>query len=112
MALLDRFRRSRSIDVAEAARLLAAGEIVLVDVRELAEWKAGRARGARHLPLSGLGRRLDSLGHGGKPVAFMCRSGHRSALACRTARRHGLDPIDVRGGLAAWQRAGLPVTKR
>ncbi|MEZ5100716.1 MAG: rhodanese-like domain-containing protein [Thermoleophilia bacterium] len=112
MGVLDLFRRSRSIDVAEAARMLAAGEIVLVDVREAAEWKAGRARGAKHAPLSGLGRRLDALTAPGKPVAFMCRSGHRSALACRTARRHGIDAINVRGGLAAWQQAGLPVTRR
>lgn len=111
MGFLDRFRRSDSIDVTEAARLLAAGQIVLVDVRESAEWKAGRARGAKHVPLSGLGRRLDGLARDGTPVAFMCRSGHRSALACRTARRHGLEAIDVRGGLAAWQRAGLPVTR-
>lgn len=112
MGILARFRRSRTIDVAEAARLLAVGEILLVDVREPVEWKAGRARGARHLPLSSFGRRLDALALEGKPVAFMCRSGHRSALACRTARRHGIETINVRGGLAAWQRAGLPVTNR
>lgn len=100
-----------SIDVTEASRRHDAGEIVLIDVREATEVRGGSPRGARHVPLSRIGGRLDALSSGQRPVAFICRSGHRSAAACALARRHGIEAIDVRGGFGAWQRAGLPVSK-
>ncbi len=111
MSLRDLFQRGGSIDVAEAARLLGTGDLVLVDVRESAEWRTGRAPGARHVPLSGLARSVDVLAREEKQVAFICRSGHRSGAACAAARSRGLDAVNVRGGMIAWQRAGLAVTK-
>jgi len=111
MSLRDLFHRGTSIDVAEAARLLDTGELMLVDVREGAEWRAGRAPGARHVPLSGIPRAVDALIREERQVAFICRSGHRSGVACAAARSRGLDAVNVRGGMIAWQRAGLAVTK-
>jgi len=105
------FGRGESIDVAEAHRRLLAGELVLVDVREKAEWRGGRAPRARHVPLTTLPRQIGTLTTAATPVAFICRSGHRSAAACATARSHGIAAINVHGGMAAWQRAGLPVVK-
>jgi rhodanese-related sulfurtransferase len=106
------FQRGDAIDVAEAARRLDAGEIVLVDVRERVEWRAGRAPLARHVPLARIPREADALARHGKPVAFICRSGHRSAAACAAARSHGIAALNVRGGMVAWQRAGLPLEPR
>ena len=76
-----------------------------------AECRAGRAPGARHVPLSGLGRSVDVLAREEKRVAFICRSGHRSGAACAAVRSRGLEAVNVRGGMIAWQRAGLTVTK-
>lgn len=109
--MLSLFRRSAVIDATEAARRLAAGEIVLVDVRETAEWRSGHAHGARHVPLSRLGKHLEELAAIGMPVAFVCRSGHRSTAACAAARRNRIEVVNVRGGMSAWLRAGLPVTR-
>ena len=111
MSLRDLFHRAGSIDVAEAARLVDSGELVLIDVRESAEWRAGRAPGARHVPLSGLARSVDAIAREETQVAFICRSGHRSGAACAAARSRGLDAVNVPGGMIAWQRAGLSVTK-
>ena len=108
--LRNLFSRPDSIDVAEAARRLDLGEIVLVDVREPGEWRTGRARGAQHVPLATIPPKLKTLAAHGKPVAFICRSGARSAAACAAARDHGIAALNVHGGMGAWQRAGLPVT--
>jgi rhodanese-related sulfurtransferase len=104
------FGRPDSIDVGEAARRLDLGEIVLVDVREPGEWRSGRAHGATHVPLSTIPHTLRALASHGKPVAFICRSGARSAAACAAARDHGIQALNVHGGMGAWQSAGLPVT--
>jgi rhodanese-related sulfurtransferase len=45
-------------------------------------------------------------------IVTVCRSGHRSALAARTLSRAGHDVLNLKGGLNAWSRAGLPLTTR
>ncbi len=70
---------------------------------------AGRARaGARHIPLSRLpGRMKDQPAH--RTVVTVCRPGHRSADAAAMLARNGREVINLRGGMHAWARAGLPV---
>ena len=101
-----------AIDVVEAERRASAGEVVLIDVREKSEWKSGHAPMARHMPLGGIDdRALHELKKKGKTVAFICRSGSRSNTACGKARRAGVEAINVKGGMNAWSRAGLPVKR-
>ena len=94
---------------------VAAREVLLVDVREDEEWQAGRAPDAVHVPLAGVEGRLDEIGEraAGRPVAFICRTGRRSAEAAQTAVDGGLDGvINVDGGMEAWAQAGLPLRPR
>jgi rhodanese-related sulfurtransferase len=102
------FRRSNSLTPAEAAAAMRRGDLQLVDVRQQAELSQGRIAGARHIPLSQLASRLGELDRG-RRVAFLCHSGARSALATRKAMKAGLDAANVRGGVMAWSRAGLPL---
>lgn len=108
--MFDRFKRN-TIDVGEALAGQRAGRLELVDVREDAERAQGFAPGSRHLPLS---RLRDGLGElpVDRPVAFICRSGHRSAMAASAARRAGLDARNVAGGMAEWERRDLETTRR
>ena len=100
-----------AIDVQEAHRRAAAGEVVLVDVREHGEWAGGHAPMARHIPLGNVGTSLADLGRQGKPIAFICQSGGRSGSACKAAGRAGVSALNVKGGMGAWTRAGLPVQR-
>lgn len=93
----------------DAARRLADGRAVLIDIREPDEFARRRVRGALSRPLS----TLEDLGLGladAREVIFTCRSGMRTGangarLAAACARpAHVLD-----GGLDAWTSAGLPV---
>jgi rhodanese-related sulfurtransferase len=103
------FRRSKSMTPAEAANAMAGGELQLVDVRESRELAEVRIDGATHIPLGQLKARLGELDHD-RPVAFLCASGHRSAIATRAASKSGLDATNVQGGLKDWTRAGLPLS--
>jgi rhodanese-related sulfurtransferase len=105
------FRRSKSLAPTEAAAALERGDLQLVDVRETGELAEVRVEGAKHIPLAALPARLSEL-DSARPVAFLCRSGSRSALATRAATRAGLDAANVRGGVIAWSRAGLPLTSK
>ena len=102
------FHRSKTVTPSGAAAALARGELQLVDVREAGEVAEARVDGAKHIPLRTLPARLGELDPS-LPVAFLCRSGSRSASATRVAARAGLDAANVRGGVIAWSRAGLPL---
>jgi hydroxyacylglutathione hydrolase len=48
---------------------------------------------------------------GREPLAIVCGSGYRSTVAASVLERAGFtDFINMTGGMAAWTRAGLPVT--
>jgi rhodanese-related sulfurtransferase len=106
--LLNRLFPHRPKATAEQALDLQRKGAVLLDVRQDAEWRAGHAPGAWHIPLSRI--------HGGlaglpprRTVVTICRSGHRSALAAALLARDGREVASLAGGMRAWARAGLPV---
>jgi rhodanese-related sulfurtransferase len=94
-------------DVADGLR---RGELTVVDVREPAELRAGRIKGALNIPLGQLDRRMTELQDGGT-VAFVCQSGARSGRAARAAAKAGVEAVNVRGGVLGWARAGLPLAR-
>lgn len=94
------------VSVQQAADAAAAGEVLLVDVREDDEWTAGHAPGALHVPLSAL---ADAVLPTGRPVVAVCRSGNRSGVAAAWLAQAGVDVANMAGGMQAWAAAGLPV---
>ena len=99
---------------ADAARLVAAGHAVLVDVREPAEWAAtGVAAPAVLLAKSDFdGARKEwqpfLAQHRGDTLILYCRSGHRAGLVAAALAAQGFHVANA-GCFAAWQDAGLPV---
>jgi len=81
-----------------------------VDVRDPFEVEHGRIPGVTHIPLGELGFYLDHF-RGQDRVYISCRSGVRSMSAIRTLQRLGVcsDPVNVEGGILAWQALGLPI---
>ena len=83
--------------------------VTVLDVREPAEWRAGHIDGSVHIPLAQLGQRLGELDPA-VPLVAVCRSGQRSAQVTAALVRNGYDATNLRGGLKAWARAGLPLS--
>jgi rhodanese-related sulfurtransferase len=103
-------RRIESIAPRHASDRFFTGEIVIVDVRTTSEYAQVRVPGAIHIPLPDVRSRLGEL-RGDRPVAFLCRSGHRSALAARRAAKERTGVLNVAGGMNAWLAADLPVAR-
>lgn len=97
---------------ADLRRRLDAGDALqLVDVREAAEFAAGRLAGARLIPQGQLGRRARELDRN-RPVVLLCRSGKRSVEASKTLAAMGFaDVACLDGGLTAWESADLPTER-
>jgi len=89
-----------------AVRLLAQGA-ALIDVRELEEWRVGRAPEAVHVPLGELALRLNELPTDRKLI-MVCRSGGRSGTAAAALSRRDCPPSTSPGGC----RRGRPHRSR
>lgn len=81
----------------------------MVDVREARELADGRIAGSRHIPLGNLRSHAEEL-LAQPDVIFVCRSGHRSAMATAALALAGHpNTYNLSGGMIAWKEHNLPV---
>ena len=92
--------------ITDMAGAIRNGDVTLVDVRAKTEWDEGRIPGAMHLMLGYLPDRWKEIPNG-KPIAFQCGSGNRSAIAASILQAKGLEVLNLDGGIDAWRAAGL-----
>jgi rhodanese-related sulfurtransferase len=104
------------ITPAEAAKRVADGKAVLVDVREASEWaETGVAAPATLLAKSDFdGAQKDWKPflekNAGKEVILYCRSGNRSGKVAAALAEKGVKTANA-GAFADWEKAGLPTRK-
>jgi rhodanese-related sulfurtransferase/DNA-binding HxlR family transcriptional regulator len=98
------------VSTAELEERLARGDVVVLDVRPEAEFRAGHIAGARSAPLSTLERLVPELPRRGEIVAY-CRGPYcvYADHAVRLLRGRGLRARRLDVGYPEWRRAGLPV---
>jgi rhodanese-related sulfurtransferase len=101
------------VSTVEATQLINRQDALVLDVRSAEEYAKGHILGAKNLPLADLERRSAELDkHKAKPVIVHCENGNRSTSALALLRKHGFaSVVNLAGGYAAWQQAGLPVEK-
>jgi len=94
----------------ELARRLRDGDVVVLDVRPEAEYRAGHVAGAVSLPVAELTRRLRDLPKDRMVVAY-CRGPYcvYADDAVRVLIRRGYHAVRLEDGYPEWARGGLPV---
>lgn len=111
--LLRRTSGGPYVDTLQATQMINRQDALLLDVREAAEWAAGRVLGARHIPATQLEARAAELHKKkDKPVIVYCETGSRASGALAVLRKHGYTQVyNLAGGFSGWRQAGLPVEK-
>jgi phage shock protein E len=98
-----------SIDAVRLSGLVAQDKAVLIDVRTPEEFAQGHIAGAVNLPLQDFDPK--AVPHeAGKQTVLYCRSGRRSEAAATQMVAAGQAAVHLGGGIAAWEKAGRPVT--
>jgi rhodanese-related sulfurtransferase len=107
-------QRFASLTPANAVQLMNNEDVVVLDVREASETAAGKIAKAVQIPVSAVKTRIAELDkHKGKTLLVYCKTGARSAAACKELSQNGFDKIySLNGGLLAWQEAHLPISKK
>ncbi len=102
----------RSADIHTIKRWVDANEILLVDVRETAEFDKEHIAGALLLPMSSFDAEIFPV-LPGKKVVLYCAIGKRSEAAGKMLLNEGHPgAIHMTGGLSAWKAAGLPIEEQ
>ncbi|MFM2247262.1 MAG: hypothetical protein RL071_3336 [Pseudomonadota bacterium] len=101
----------RDVDTAGLKDEQASGKVsLLLDVRSPGEYAQGHVPGAQNIPVDVL---VDEVQHRGLPktqeLHLICESGARSSQGADALAAAGYRVVNVKGGTAAWRRAGLAV---
>ena len=106
-------RPGLEVESAQAVQLINRRDAVVIDVRDAAGYKAGHISNARHIPEGELDGRMKELEKvKTKPIIVSCARGNRSAAVASKLRKLGFSEVlSLRGGIAAWQQASLPLEK-
>ena len=107
-----------------APRDAAAGDALVIDVREPSEFETGHIPGSINIPRGVLEFQVDAhpavanvsdpaLSHKERPIVVTCRTGGRAALSAVNLQRLGFSDVrSIAGGVTAWGEAGLPLVVR
>lgn len=100
-----------NVNTLQATMMINKEDALILDVREPAEFNAGHILNARNIPLGELEKRAGELAKWKeKPIVVACASGNRSSSALGVLKKQGFTrAVNLAGGFAAWQQAGLPV---
>jgi rhodanese-related sulfurtransferase len=106
----DAKQRITEISAQDAHEQTKRGEAVLIDVREEAEFRQGRAQGAKHLSKGVIEVEIEEqVPDLNQPIIAYCGGGSRSALVADNLQKMGYTNVrSLAGGMRAWSEAGLP----
>jgi rhodanese-related sulfurtransferase len=107
------FRASHEISAFEAVQLINRRDALVLDVRAAGEYAAGHIANARHIQETQLPDRMKELEKfRSRPIIVSCGAGSRAPGVTGRLRKQGFAEVfALRGGVAAWQQASLPLEK-
>ena len=96
------------ISVAEAQKKIAAGEVTVIDVRDINGYLDAHIPNSLHIPLARIDGEISYLPRN-KPIITYCTcpAEESSAQAGLILRMNGFDASCLVGGLGAWNKAGF-----
>jgi hydroxyacylglutathione hydrolase len=104
-------RPTAAVERIDVAELHARdGEVQILDVRERSEWDEGHIPGSIFTPYHDLTEIPDEIDPT-RPIAVICSSGQRSAVAASLLMRHGAKHVIhvADGGVGTWEARGWPI---
>ncbi len=107
--ITDKLKKYEEVDVNAATSLMDDESLIILDVREKKERKAGHIDGDLHIPLGAVKNQLNKLDKH-KSILVYCRSGSRSAHIAGLLTRNEYGKVySLKGGFQAWKRAKMPI---
>jgi rhodanese-related sulfurtransferase len=104
---------AKEVSAFEAVQLINRRDAVVLDVRDTGEFSAGHIANARHIPEAQVAERIKELEkYKSRPILVSDRTGSRAPAVSAALRKQGFtETYALKGGIAAWQQANMPLEK-
>jgi rhodanese-related sulfurtransferase len=108
----SRFSGVKAVAPGEATRMINHDNAIMIDMREDKDYRAGHIVNAIHMPASPDNDSGKIEKYRDKPVIVYCQRGQHSNAYCGKLKKQGFESVyNLKGGLLAWQKEALPLTK-
>jgi len=107
----EKYRKYQVVDTNGAVSLMDDDELIIIDVREEKERKAGFLNNDLNIPMGQVKAKMDSLDKS-KNILVYCKSGTRSDRIADILSKNDFQKVSsLKGGFNAWLKADLPIQK-
>ncbi|MBA2651936.1 MAG: rhodanese-like domain-containing protein [Tatlockia sp.] len=109
--LFTQRKSAKELSPQAAVNLINHENAVVIDLRDAENFAKGHIIDATRASADDFGqKRMDKFKK--KPLILVCAKGLQSALLANKLKQQGFEkPMALKGGLAAWQAAELPIIK-
>lgn len=103
-----------SVSPQETTNLMNHQEAIVVDIRDNAGFSKGHILNAVNIPAAELEKNLSKLeNHKNKPIILVDSMGQHAVSSALRLKKQGFNSVSVlKGGMTAWQNAGIPLVKK
>ena len=107
----EKNRKYQVVDTNGAVSLMDDDDLIILDVREEKERKAGFLSNDINIPMGQLKTKMDTLDKS-KNILVYCKSGTRSDRIADILSKNDFQKVSsLKGGFNAWLKADLPIDK-
>jgi len=107
----EKYRKYQVVDTNGAVSLMDDDELIIIDVREEKERKAGFLSNDLNIPMGQVKSKMDSLDKS-KNILVYCKSGTRSDRIADILSKNDFQKVSsLKGGFNAWLKADLPIQR-
>lgn len=104
---------AQGLTPAGATTLINNDDALLIDIRPAAEFRNGHITNSKNIPADTLKTSLASIEkYKTKPVILVCKTGMTAGASSKELQKSGFTSVyKMKGGIAEWQAANLPLVK-
>ena len=107
----EKYRKYQVVDTNGAVSLMDDDELLIIDVREEKERKAGFLSNDLNIPMGQVKAKMDTLDKS-KNILVYCKSGTRSDRIADMLSKNDFQKVSsLKGGFNAWLKADLPIQR-
>ena len=107
----EKYRKYQVVDTNGAVSLMDDDELIIIDVREEKERKAGFLNNDLNIPMGQVKAKMDSMDKS-KNILVYCKSGTRSDRIADILSKNDFQKVSsLKGGFNAWLKADLPIQR-
>jgi len=114
LLITERRKAAPSVSPQQATVMANGEDVLLLDIRAVADYKAGHVIGAKNIPFADITKRMSELEkYRDKPIIIICKTGQTASGAANVLKKAEYSNVQrMAGGMAEWTGQNLPLVRK